>query len=74
MEKQGNNLRLQIRPGCAKRELRDEQLLIQIPALEIFVPGLGLLSEQNPLADRPISLGARRAFSFSKLHFSVSLI
>jgi hypothetical protein len=31
--------------------------------IEIFVPGLGLLSEQNPLADRPISLGVRRAFS-----------
>jgi hypothetical protein len=35
--------------------LRDEQLAIQIPAFEIIEPGLGLLSEQNPLADRPIS-------------------
>jgi hypothetical protein len=32
--------------------------------VEIIVPGLGLLFEQNPLADRPISLSARRAFSF----------
>ncbi len=29
---------------------------------EIFVPGLGLLLEQNPLADRPISLSVRRVF------------
>ena len=31
------------------------------------MPGLGLLLEQNPLADRPISLGVRRAFAFSGL-------
>jgi hypothetical protein len=31
---------------------------------EIFVPGLGLLLEQYPLADRPISLSARRALFF----------
>ncbi len=29
--------------------------------IEILVPGLGLLNEQYPLADRPISLSARRA-------------
>ena len=28
------------------------------------MPGLGLLPEQNPLADRPISLSVRRALSF----------
>jgi hypothetical protein len=33
--------------------------------VEIFVPGLGLLSEQNPLADRPISFGrSPRIFHF----------
>jgi hypothetical protein len=31
---------------------------------EIIVPGLGLLLGADPLADRPISLSARRAFSF----------
>jgi hypothetical protein len=30
--------------------------------VEIIVPGLGLLFEQYPLADRPISLSACRAF------------
>jgi hypothetical protein len=43
--------------------LRDEQLVIQIPALEIFVPGRGLLIEHLPLfAETPISLSVRRAF------------
>ena len=34
--------------------------------VEIIVPGLGLLLEQYPLADRPISLSARRALSFGQ--------
>lgn len=42
---------------------RDEQLVTKF-RVEIFVPGLGMLTEQNPLADRPISLSARRAFLF----------
>jgi len=43
--------------------LRDEQLVIQITALEIFVPGRGLLIEHLPLfAETPISLSVRRAF------------
>jgi len=29
--------------------------------VEIKVPGLGMLLQQDPLADRPISLSARRA-------------
>src|ERR1051325_9615861 len=39
--------------------------------VEIFVPGLGLLFEQYPLADRSISLGARRAFFISPAHTPV---
>jgi len=37
-------------------ELRDEQLVIQVPAFEIFVPGPGLLPEQySAYAEKPIS-------------------
>jgi hypothetical protein len=46
--------------------VRDEQLVIQIPALEIFVPGPGLLYEQYPLLRKSQSpLSVRRAFFFS---------
>ena len=58
-----NNLRLFSPNGFAIKLTRDEQLSSKYRR-EINVPGLGLLFEQNPLADRPISLGARRAFSF----------
>jgi len=56
-------------------ESRDEQLVIQIPALEIFVPGRGLLHEQySAFAETPISLSARRAFFFSLVANTASLL
>jgi hypothetical protein len=47
-------------------EVRDEQLVIQKPALEIFVPGRGLLYEQcSAFAETPISFERSSRVSFS---------
>ena len=56
-----NNLGLHPGAEGAMLSLRDEHLSSKYRR-EIIVPGLGLLLEQSPLADRPISLSARRAF------------
>jgi len=50
-------------------EVRDEQLVIQKPAFEIFVPGRGLLYEQySANTETPISFErSSRVFFFHEL-------